>query len=153
MMDLTFAKAVAQAEALKALGKTDVYLASYTEDEKNFPWSLVTKVEAGGSYRLNGPVGARCVAPHPSGLTFTWSFDFEWPRANGASRSQFNRAYLREIMDRLPGSARKEFAQFLVAEVLPGLEKNTAEWRTALNEQLDSEDCVRGLVAYAKATP
>lgn len=34
--------------------------------------------------------------------------------------------------------------------IMPDLQKRTEEWRGYLNRQQDSEDCVRGLIAYAR---
>lgn len=135
------------AEHYIALGQTEIYLDS---DDPDLPWSDVTKIEAGGGYRLNGPIGFYCTAKK-DGLTLKWSVDFESRDANGKGYSLFDRDRLRQTMQKLPPEARKSLALFLEKEVLPGVEKNTAEWREMLNRQVDSEDCVRGLIAFARS--
>lgn len=147
MRDTTVADAIANVEHHKALGLTSIYL--YREDP-DFPWAHVSNVEAGGSYRLNGPSSVAITADHPCGLSFRLSIDFEGQGANGASVSQFDRDKLRSLAMKLPADARRKFAQFLKVEVLTGLAKRTAEIREALNTQMDSEDCVRGLISFAQ---
>lgn len=145
--DMTYEQALAKKEHLIALGRTDVYL--YNRDDTGYrPWDKATDIEAGGGYRLNGPIGVRIIA-EVDGLKFSWSVDFEKREANGHSYSMFDRDRLREIMRKLPTSTRRKFGRFLANEVLPCLEKTTAEWRERLNMQVDSEDCVRGLIAFA----
>lgn len=129
-----------------ALGNTEIYL---DEDDPDLPWNDVSKVEEGSGYRLNGPTGFYCVAKR-EGLTLKWSVDFEGRDASGKGYSIFDRDRLRSVMLRLPAKAREELAKFLEAKVLPGVNKITAEWRETLNRQLDSEDCVRGLIAFAR---
>lgn len=129
-----------------ALGQTDIFL---EESDPDLPWSEVVRVEAGGGYRLNGPTGFRCIAER-DGLTFNWSVDFETREANGASVHLFDRDRMRMTMQKLPPKARKALADFMEKQVLPGVEKVTTEWRGYLNKQLDSEDCVRGLIEFAR---
>lgn len=45
---------------------------------------------------------------------------------------------------------RAQFADMLEKEVLAGLTKRTEEIRQALRLQADSENCVRGLIAFAR---
>jgi hypothetical protein len=135
------------AEHYAAIGQTDIWL---DENDPDLPWADVVEVSASGSYRLNGPNGFRCVAKR-DGLTLQWSVDFETRGANGASVHMFDRDKLRAVMMRMPAPIRQKLATWMEAEVMPGIEKTTAEWREYLNRQLDSEDCVRGLIAYAKA--
>lgn len=63
----------------------------------------------------------------------------------------FDRDRLRSIIMKLQPGARYLLTSFMEKEVLPGLEKTTAKWRDSFNKQLDSEDCVRGLIAFAAA--
>jgi hypothetical protein len=128
-----------------ALGQTSIYLDSDADD---LPWDKVTKIEDRCGVRLSGPTGFYAIAEE-GGLTFRWSVDFESRNAKGSSVSLFDRARLRDVIMKLPQPARKELAKFLAARVLPALEKNTQEWRDYLYRQADSEDCVRGLIAYA----
>jgi hypothetical protein len=144
MLDMTYDKAIKNAEHLIALGQTTQYLY-----EGDMPWHIATDVEVGGTYRMNGPAGVYIIGKE-AGLTLKWSVDFEGRSAKGASTHQFERDRLRDVMMKLPKTARIKFAKILRKEVLPGIEKNTAEWREMLNRQVDSEDCVRGLIDFAE---
>lgn len=142
---MSYRDAIAKAVHFVAVDQTTIYL---DDDDPDLPWDAVTRVESGGGIRLNGPAGVYLCAPR-AGLTFKWSVDFEGRDANGKSVSLFDRPRLRELMRKLPSPARAAFAQFLAKEVLPVVEKRTTEYRGYLNQQLDSEDCVRGLIAFA----
>lgn len=145
MSDMSIAEALAKAEHLKALGQTEIYL---YRDQPDFPYDKVTQVKSGSSYRLSGPSSCALYA-EIDGITFRMSVDFEGVDANGRGVSLFDRDRLRELMMKLPDAARKSFADMLRAEVLPGMAKRSAEIRDGLRSQLDSEDCVRGLIAFA----
>jgi hypothetical protein len=144
MYDLTYEQALKHAEHLTALGQTTVYLR-----DGNYPWAIASDVEAGGSYRFNGPAGVYIIAK-VRGLTFKWNVEFEKRDANGKGYSLFDRERLRDVAMKLPEPARDAFAKFLREQVMPDLEKRTAELRAAMNQQIDSEDCVRGLIAFAE---
>ena len=145
--NLTYTQAVAKAEHLKALGENTVYL---DDEAKDLPWDKVTQIEKGCGYRLNGPTGFYVIA-EDHGLQMKWSIEMEGRDANGRSVSMFDRDRLREVAMKLPKAARKSFVAFLQNDVLPGVEKCTKEWREYLRTQADSEDCVRGLIAYANS--
>jgi hypothetical protein len=147
LYDLTYTQAVAKAEHLKALGETTVYLDG---DAVDLPWDKAVRVEKGCGYRLNGPTGFYVIA-EDSGLTMRWSVDMEGRDANGASVTIFDRDRLREVAMKLPKHVRRSLAAFLTKHVLPEVEKRTKEWREYLNRQTDSEDCVRGLIAFANS--
>lgn len=140
-----FDDVLAKAEHYKALGQTSVHI---DDEDPNTPWHKVEEITASGSYRLNGPCGFTCIA-RINGIEFRWSVDFEKREANGKGYSMFDTERLRMVAMKLSPDVRKKLADFMAAEVLPGLQKTTAEWRDALNRQLDSEDCVRGLIAFA----
>lgn len=142
---MTYADALKNIAHLSALGHYEIYL----DEDGEVPWDKAVRVESGGGYRLNGPCGIYVIAEE-AGLTFKWSIDFEQRAANGASVSMFDRDKLRDVVMKLPPAARASFAEFLHKEVMPGLRKTTAEVRAALNKQLDSEDCVRGLIEFAR---
>ncbi len=144
LFDMKYRDAVAKAGHLIALNDTVVHL----RDPDDFPWDKATGVKAGGSIRLGGPAGCYIIA-EDAGLTFTLNVDFELREANGRGASMFDRERLREVVRKLPEAARKSFVEFLADKVLPEMSKRTSEIRTALNTQVDSEDCVRGLIAYA----
>lgn len=142
---MNFKEAIEKREHLIALGQTDIHL--YGDDANDAPWHLASRIESGGSYRLSGPTGFRVVA-ECSGLRFSWTVEFEGRDANGSYVSQFDRAVIRDAAMKLPETARKSFSEFMQTQVLPGVQKRTAEMREALNTQLDSEDCVRGVIAF-----
>jgi hypothetical protein len=144
MWDLSYAQALENADHLKALGQTTIYLR-----DGAYPWAMAREVEVGGSYRFNGPAGMYVIA-QAEGITFKWSVDFEQREANGRGYSLFDRDRLREVAMKLPAPARNSFAKLLREQVMPDLEKRTAELRDAMNKQIDSEDCVRGLIAFAE---
>lgn len=144
MYDLSYDQALEKAGHLKALGQTTIYLRDGT-----YPWAAASEVEVGGSYRFSGPSGMYVIAK-VQGLTFKWSVDFEKREANGLGYSLFDRDRLREVAMKLPQPARASFAKLLREQVMPDLEKRTTELREAMNKQIDSEDCVRGLIAFAQ---
>lgn len=146
MADLTYRQAVENAEHLIALGQTTVYL---YRDEAEFPYEKVTQIEAGGTWRLGGPSSCYLIAEE-HGLTFKLSVDFEGREANGAGTALFDRDRLRDLAFRLSPKGRQLFADMLQKEVLGNLTKRTDEIRQALRLQADSEDCVRGLIAFAR---
>lgn len=141
--DMTYEQALKNSEHLIALGQTTVYIR-----DENVPWIAASDVEVSGSYRFNGPTGMYVIAK-VQGLTFKWSVDFELREANGHGYSLFDRDRLRAVAARLPEPARRKFAQLLREKVMPDLEKRTSELRDAMNKQIDSEDCVRGLISFA----
>jgi hypothetical protein len=145
MFDLTYDQAMEKAEHLIALGETTIYL----RDDTGFPYEKVIRVEEGSSFRLSGPSSCRLVAVDGS-LVFSLSVDFEDRDANGRSVSLFDRDRLRSVMLRLPQCARDSFAALLEEKVLLPMKARTAEIRKAIQEQSDSEDCVRGLIAFAR---
>lgn len=143
--DLTYAKAIANAEHLIALDSTDVYL----RDEEGFPFDQVVSVETGGMYR--GSIMACCYfIAEEAGLSLRLSIDFEKKGAQGRSEAMFDADRLRELSMKLPPEARTKFADLLEHTVLGALAARTNEYRTAMRAQADSEDCVRGLIAFAR---
>jgi hypothetical protein len=146
MIDLTVAEALEKADHLIALGETTVYL---FRDAEGFPYDKVTRVEEGGTWRLGGPASCYLYAEQ-AGLTFKLSVDFEGRDANGRGVSLFDRDRLRDLFLKLPPAARNFFAEMLEGKCLPGLIERTNEIREALRAQADSEDCVRGLIAFAR---
>ena len=146
MLDIKYKDAIAKAAFLKELGVDRVYLDA--DDEK--PWAHITKVEAGSSYRLNVPVSVRFTAQE-AGLSFSWSVDMEARDANGTGVSSFDRDALRVLVSKLGPIARSALSSMLQHEVLAKLTERTNEIRAALNKQADSEDCVRGIIAFVEA--
>jgi hypothetical protein len=146
VINLTYTEAMKKAEHLKALGQTTIYIHREAAD---FPYGKVTNVEAGSSWRLGGPSSCYLIA-EDGGLTFKLNVDFEGRDANGRGVSLFDRDKLREMFVRLPSVARQAFADLLESECLPSLAKRRSELQAALNDQADSEDCVRGLIMFAR---
>jgi hypothetical protein len=146
-MDWDFATALEKREHFIAIGMTEIWL--HDEDEPNFPWGHVARVESGGCYRGGIPTGARFLA-FIEGLTFIWSVDFDKRDADRRSVSPFDRERVREIYRLLPPSARYTLRNLLESEFLPEMVKQTAEARAYLNTRADSEDCVRGLISWAE---
>jgi hypothetical protein len=142
LYDMTYESAVTNAKHLIALGQTIVHL-----HEGEMPWALASDVEESGSFRFSGPCGFYVIAKD-AGLTFKWSVDFEHRGANGAGVSLFDRARLRDVAGLMPPKVRAKFALWLSEKVMPDLVKRSNEIREALNKQVDSEDCVRGLIAF-----
>lgn len=146
MIDISYEDALKNKEHLIALGNTEIWL---RWDLKEYPWDKVCRVEDGNTIRLGGPSGANMIA-HVDGLTFRWSVDFEGRDANGRSVSYFDRDRLRDVMRKLSRPARASFGNMLATKVLPKMQERTQEIRDALNIQQDSEDCVRGLIEFAR---
>lgn len=148
MYDMTYAEALEKADALKQLGQTDVYIRDHSAD--GFPFDKVTRVQAGNTYRLSGPSSCYLMFDE-NGLTFRLNVEFEGRDANGRGVSLFDRDRLRDVANRLSPTARSAFAKMLESKVLPPLAERTEEYRKALRQQADSEDCVRGIIAFAAA--
>lgn len=146
MIDLTYSQAIANAEHLIALDQIEVWI----RDDTDFPYDKVCRVTTGSSYRLSGPTSCRLIVDE-AGLTFSLSVDFEHRDANGRGASDFDRQRLRDLMLKLPPPARASFADMLEREVLPPMSQRAEEFRQVQLRQIDSEDCVRGLIAFARA--
>ena len=143
----TCADAREVAEHLIALGLERVSF--YSDAPADFPFDKVTRVEAGSSWRLGGPSSVQLLAPDGD-LVFSVSVEFESRDANGCGVHMFDRDRLRELALKLPPAGRAAFADLLEEQVLKGLAERTSEIRESLRTQADSEDCVRGLIAYAR---
>lgn len=145
MHDLTYSQAIEKAEHLIALDAKDVYL----RDAEGFPFDKVVSVETGSMYR--GAVMACCyLIAEEAGLRLKLSVDFEKRGAEGRGEAMFDSDRLRELAMKLPSDARTKFANLLENNVLEALAARTNEYRTAMRAQADSEDCVRGLIAFAR---
>lgn len=141
MHDITYAQAVENSDALKKLGQTNIYLGH----EDSVPWEFVTKVEPGGSHRLEIATSVWFTAEHPTGLTFSWSTDVEEREANGRGYYMMMPDKCRHIMDRLPTMARQQFRAYLSDCATKVLAK-AAEWRAHVERQ---ENDGRALAALA----
>lgn len=149
MHDLTYKKALELKEHLLAIGETSIYLRCGPElSQDDLPWSKVTKVENGSSWRLDMPSSVRFIVDE-AGLTFQWSMDLEKRDASGRGVHMFDRERIRFVTTILSSTGRVLFVGWLQRMALPALKARTAEIRHALSVQLDSEDCIRGLIAFA----
>jgi hypothetical protein len=144
--DMTYARALELAEHLIAVGDTVIYI---RERDGEFPYDKVSRIEEGNSWRLNGPSSCYLIVEEV-GLTFKLNVDFEQSDANGKGVSLFDRDRLRMLMQRLSPIGREQFAAMLEEKALPGLAARSRELREAMGAQLDSEECVKGLIAYAR---
>lgn len=149
MLDMTYKKAIELKDNLLAIGEDTIWLRGGMKSGRDeLPWSLVTRVESGSTWRLDMPASVSFIAEQ-DGLTFRWSMDLEERDANGRGVSMFDRENIRFAMMVLNPEARVHFTAWFQHVVLPGLMKRTAAIRASLSAQLDSEDCVRGLIAFA----
>lgn len=149
MNEKTIPEYIALAEHYIAIGSSDIYLYRDTDIPKEV-WDLASSADSGGTWRLNGPSSVRFSAPHPCGLTFSWSVDFEGRDANGSGVHQFDRERLREVMLMLPKDGAKSFASMLESQVLPPLKQRSKELSEAMNKQMDSYSAALSLVEWAK---
>lgn len=141
---MNFTKASSLAKHYRAIGQTTIFL---DDDADDLPWDKVSQVEAGSGWRNGAPTGVRIVAV-VDGMSYHWSADFEGHEANGKPASQFDRPVMRDVAMRLPEEARRQLGTILSEEVLPALTKHANEYRAYLNQQVDSQDAVRGLIAF-----
>jgi hypothetical protein len=61
------------AEHHLALGQDEIRL--FDEPNDDYPWEFVTETSTGGTHQYNTAVSIQFTAPHPSGLTFSWSIN------------------------------------------------------------------------------
>ncbi|PDT76946.1 hypothetical protein [Sinorhizobium sp. BJ1] len=130
-----FSEIIPLVEHYLAIGEKEIYLDG---NDRDLPWGDVKSVITGGCFRLNGPSSARAIAPHESGLTFTWFIDFEGNDANGTGTNQFSAENMLGAASKMPAEACAEFARMLAKEVWPAVKKNTDDIRDALRRQEDS---------------
>jgi hypothetical protein len=140
MMDLTYKKAVENADALKALGQTRVYL--YGNDKER-PWKYVTNAQPGGSHRLDIHTNVLFTAEHPCGIQFEWNFDIEPHSANGNPQYAIDIKGCQEVLAKIPQGPREQFAKQL-RDSAAAVRENAKQYKTAwenaeqLADQLES---------------
>jgi len=109
MRDITYKKAIENAEALKKLGQGVVFL----PQGDDYPWHLATHCEPCGVYRNGIPVSAWITAEdQDSGLTFRWAFDIEHPSANGKSVFEIDMEGCRQALQAMPIAHRNSMRQW-----------------------------------------
>ncbi len=77
--------------------------------------------------------------------------DLENRDADGKDATYLDRGKLRALALKLTGRVRLRFAGFLADDILVGLQQRTLVLRETLNAHQDSEDCVRGVIAFARS--
>ncbi len=139
---------VERAENYQGLGQSDVYLSR----SESVPWEFAVGVESGGLHRLGTSVSAHFRAAHPSGLSFSWSMDFEDRDANGTGSYKINAKAIRQAMLRLPLPVRGEFARLLTATV-EAIRKNAADHQAVVDRQERDANELTALIVEHGAPP
>ena len=146
MNDITVTKALANVDALKAIGQTRIFL--YRSDETAGLWPHVVSVRPGGSHRLDVPTSVRFTADHPSGLRFEWIFDIEPSSANGTDSYQIDVPGCRGVIAKLPAHARRLFRDYL-AECAVKVAARGDEFQDAADRQHRDASSLRNLAEIA----
>ena len=135
-MDMTWKRAVANAEHLRALGITEVYL-GHAEDDPDIDWKACTEVRAGGSHRLDIITSLWFYFQDlGSGLTFRLSLDLDKSEADGKPYYQIEVERIVSVLRRLKPDSRP-YLQLVghLAETAAAVEKNAREFQeTAARE-------------------
>lgn len=146
MMGITSAKAIENAEAMKALGQTRVYLSEHDEPSDGFPWEHVTSVEKGSTASYIGPRSIGFTAKHPCGLEFYWSLDLSPTGGLGVDRRPFfDHTAIADMLERLPEPKRADFAAVIANEVLPPLREQIKDARAHLLALTEGENTLLGI--------
>lgn len=143
---MSFSRAIAQVEHIKALGDHEVWLDSSSTD---LPWSYVTEVEPGGCVRMDINVSLRFSARHPSGLIFHWLFDIESRDANGSCTYKIDVAACTRVMELIPGPVKSQFA-IIFKHNARVVKKKADEFFKAAAEQKSQSVVMEGLANYEK---
>ena len=149
MNDWTFDFAIKNAEHIRALGMESVYL----RDGSEKPWGLVTRMQSGGSHRMDIDTTVRFYASHESGIEFTWSVDIERREANGKSSYYIDAAGMAGVAARLPKAPRDQFLRYLSNCAAKVREKGHEYLTTARNQYGDAavlDSIVGGAVEQAE---
>lgn len=111
ILNITYAQAVEQAAALRALGANrDVYLS-----KGPYPWHLVKMCSDGGTHRIEINTDVRFTGyDSETDLTFRWSFDIEPRSANGTGSYDIDVTGCHEVLSVLRGEAREFFRLYLL---------------------------------------
>lgn len=134
-----FRDCLKKADAYKAIGQTRIYL----YDGSVFPWEHVTKVEPGGSHRIDISTSVRLTA-HIGGLEFSWSFDIEDRDANGKGHYEINVGKCREILGKIPDAARAQLREYF-AECAGKVQEKGQEWQKIADRQKRDADLLHSL--------
>lgn len=126
------------AEAYRKIGSTKIYL-HHADD---YPWQFVDSVEPGGSHRLEISTDVRFTAKHPSGLTFSWSFDIEPANANGKGGYHIDVEAIQRVLIKLPMKPATEFVKYLKA-CAEAVEKKANEYQQEAQRQYGAANALR----------
>lgn len=130
--NLTYKEAVKLAKHLRAIGQTNIYLSSDTND---LPWHLATCVEPGSTHRLEIATSVNFEASDSKcGLVFRWSFDIEPVSANGKGSYEVDVHKCREVLNKLPAKVKTSFAKYLY-DCAEKVAANAREWQEVVNRQ------------------
>lgn len=142
--DMTYAKALKNADALKALGQTRVHL--FAKDVEP-PWHIASKCEAGSSFRLSVPTSAQFHGEQ-DGLTFTWFFDLEPRDANGRSGgTRIDMGACKSVLKKLKGPALVQFREYL-SSCAGMVKKQGDEYQEVADRLFRDAAVLRDLVNY-----
>src|SRR4029077_7504296 len=92
------------------LGQVEHYL---DHDANDYPWEFVTKVESGGSHRLDMETSVWFSAVPASGLQFRWSFEIEFREANGKGYYMIDTDKCASVLASLSPDGKHKFKAYL----------------------------------------
>jgi hypothetical protein len=140
--DKDWREVVEQAEHYLAIGEPQVYLHGCTD----YPWEYVTRLEPGGSHRLDMDTSVWFTAEHPSGLSLRWTFDMEPRSANGSGSYHIDTDGVRAVLRALPTEARGLFRAYL-RTCADKVQAKATEWRQIAERQATDAQTLYDLAA------
>lgn len=144
--DMTYEKALKNADALKALGQTRVHLFDKSTPP---PWHIASRCEPGASFRLSIATSVQFYGEQ-DGLTFTWFFDLEDRDANGTGSTRIDMAGCKRVLSALKGKPLVQFREYL-SKCAEGVRKQGDEWQAVADRQYRDAAVLRDLVNYVTA--
>lgn len=138
---LDYRDALKKADAYKAIGQTCIYL----YDGSVYPWEHVSKVEPGGSRRLDISTSVRFAAVI-DGLEFSWSWDIEDRSANGKGYYEINVGACLEVLSKVPQAARQQLREYF-AECAGKVQEKGREWQRLADRQKRDADVLHSLAS------
>lgn len=140
---LDYRECLKKADAYKAIGRTRIYL----YDGSVVPWKHATKVEPGGSHRLDMATSVRFEADI-DGLQFCWSMDVEQNSANGKGHYEINVGLCREVLGKIPEAARAQLRTYF-AECAGKVQEKGQEWQKIADRQKRDADILHSLATIS----
>jgi hypothetical protein len=139
--NIDYRDVLAKADAYKTTGETRIHLFN----AEVYPWHLVTKVDPGGSHRLDIATSVRITAVDPATqIEFSWSFDIEDQSANGKGSYQINIGACREVMGKVPAAARQALREYF-ATCAGKVQEKAQEWQAIADRQRRDADALHSL--------